>query len=83
MKILRYLIFVAIGLFFAFSLSAQGWQRVYSDTAGALAFLREARPAPDGGYIAVGSLSLPTGAVRDYLHLKKTDANGMVQWEYS
>lgn len=83
MKILRYAIFLAISLVFTYSLSAQGWQRVYPDTAGALAFFREAKPTPDGGYIAVGSRSLPTGAIREYLHLKKTDANGAVQWEYS
>ncbi|MCB0548646.1 MAG: hypothetical protein KDD19_13790 [Phaeodactylibacter sp.] len=83
MKILRYVTFLAISLFFATALHTQGWQRAYPDTDGGLAFFREAKPTPDGGFIAVGTRSLPTGAVRDYLHLKKTDAVGAVQWEYS
>ncbi|MCO6475794.1 MAG: hypothetical protein J5I94_04195, partial [Phaeodactylibacter sp.] len=83
MKIFRYAILPAISLFFTCALSAQGWQRVYPDTAGALSYFREAKPTPDGGYIAVGARSLPTGAIRDYLHLKKTDAVGEVQWEFS
>lgn len=83
MKILRYVALLAISLFFTGALPAQGWQRIYTDAAGAIAFFREAKPSPDGGYIAVGSRSLPTGAIRNYLHLTKTDADGMLQWERS
>ncbi|MCB9296872.1 MAG: T9SS type A sorting domain-containing protein [Lewinellaceae bacterium] len=83
MKILRHFVFLAISLLLANVLPAQGWQRVYADTAGALAFLREAKPTPDGGYIAIGSRNLPTGAIRNYLYLLKTGANGEPQWEYN
>ncbi len=83
MKIFSYAVSLAISLFFTYTLSAQGWQRAYPDTAGAFSYFREAKPTPDGGYIAVGTRSLPTGAIRDYIHLKKTDAVGEVQWEFS
>ena len=83
MKILRYSTVLAIFLFWVFTLAAQGWQRTYPDTSGSFAFFREAKPTPDGGYIAVGSRNLPTGAIRNYLHLMKTDANGEQQWAYS
>ncbi|MCB0596179.1 MAG: hypothetical protein KDD28_18975, partial [Phaeodactylibacter sp.] len=84
MKIFRCLSAFALSLLFVHTaLLAQGWQRTYPDASGGLAFFREAKPTPDGGYIAVGSRNLPTGAIRNYLHLKKTDANGEPQWEYS
>lgn len=83
MKILRHLAVLAIGLLSTCILPAQGWQRAYPDPAANLTYLREAKPAPDGGYIAVGSRSLPTGAVRNYLYLLKTDADGNMQWSRS
>ena len=41
----------------------------------------DAKPTPDGGYIAVGEIDRPTGAVRHWIHLIKTDASGNIQWE--
>ncbi|MCB0556788.1 MAG: hypothetical protein KDD02_24800 [Phaeodactylibacter sp.] len=68
-------------LFFASPVKAQGWQHIYPDTASAYSITRQALPTPDGGYIAVGDYSLPTGAIRNYIRLLKVDAGGVKQWE--
>lgn len=61
-------------------LQAQGWERIFFEGMGqAMSF--DAKPTPDGGYIAVGEVDLPTGAVRHFIQLTKTDAAGNLQWQ--
>jgi uncharacterized repeat protein (TIGR01451 family) len=60
--------------------SAQGWVKNYPHGfGGGVGF--DVKQTPDGGYIMVGELDYPTGAIRHYIRLIKTDAEGEVQWE--
>jgi outer membrane protein assembly factor BamB len=86
MKIQR-LILIAITWLFCSSaqqISAQGWERIYpAETPSSGALFRQALPTPDGGYIAIGDVYLPTGAPRNYIRLVKVDGQGGKQWEKS
>lgn len=64
---------------------AQGWHNTYPTSqnplsAPALEFGIEVKQTQDGGYAMLGEIDLATGAVRHYLQLLKTDANGQEQW---
>ncbi|MCB0570275.1 MAG: DUF11 domain-containing protein [Phaeodactylibacter sp.] len=79
-KIATTLVLLSLCLFTG-PLMAQGWLQTYQPGYAALTIAREALPTDDGGYIAVGDISLPTGAPRDYIRLWKVDANGSLQWD--
>ncbi len=59
---------------------AQVWHQVYQ-FENALIQGFQASPTSDGGYILVGASDYPTGAVRHYVHLLKTDSEGNKVWE--
>ena len=63
-------------------LFSQGWQQDYiADTANmGYGMCLDVRQTMDGGYIMVGEMDLPTGAIRHYVQLLKTDANGLLEW---
>lgn len=61
-------------------LNAQGWQRDYPADSLGYGFCLDTKQTDDGGYIMVGEVDLPTGAIRHYLQLLKTDAEGNLQW---
>ena len=66
-------------LFLSTSIAAQIWEQVYQDTASFIQGFH-AEQTPDGGYIFVGESDYPTGAVRHYIHLIKTDDQGIKEW---
>ena len=63
------------------SIQAQGWENTYPSPMLGLSMLFDAKPTPDGGFIAVGETDLPTGAIRHFVHLVKTDADGNLEWQ--
>ncbi|MFK8103471.1 MAG: T9SS type A sorting domain-containing protein [Saprospiraceae bacterium] len=66
--------------FFTTTSFAQSWHQVYQFN-DALIQGFQASPTSDGGYIFVGASDYPTGAVRHYVHLLKTDSEGNKLWE--
>lgn len=74
-------------LFFIFFIGipygkAQLWEQNYiADTSGfGFGIAYDLVQSNDGGYILGGELDLPTGAIRHYIQLLKTDANGNEVW---
>ncbi len=69
------------------SLFSQGWQNTYPAQNFHPFFIggansgEEVRQTSDGGYIMLSTVDLPTGAIRVYMQLIKTDANGQEQWQ--
>ena len=79
MKTLLYSLFSYL-LFFNITItSAQGWEKTYVDSMGLSRAFDVV--ATDDGYILAGELDLPTGAIRHYIQVVKTDLNGNLQWE--
>jgi hypothetical protein len=62
--------------------NAQLWEQNYpSDTSGfGFGIAYDLIQTNDGSYVIAGELDLPTGAVRHYIQLLKTDANGNELW---
>lgn len=71
-------------LFFCFcalSLFAQGWEQTFGHEFGwGKGF--DVVEANDGGFVVVGDIDYPTGAIRHYTWLAKTDANGNELWSH-
>ena len=69
------------------SINAQGWDKVYpSDSivfglGFSIGF--EVDLTSEGGYLLGGEVDLPTGAIRHYLRLVKTDQLGNVIWKHT
>lgn len=62
------------------SLFGQGWIRTYPEGFGSsVAF--DVKPSSDGGYVLAGETDYPTGAIRHYIRLIKTDADGVKLWD--
>lgn len=62
---------------------AQVWEQTYvADTAfwGGQGLAYDVISTQDGGYLMAGELDLPTGAIRHYIQLIKTDNQGTEQW---
>ena len=58
---------------------AQGWERTFQhETGWAKGF--DVIQTADKGYVMVGEVDLPTGAIRHYLWLVKTDYDGDTLW---
>ena len=62
--------------------NAQVWEHHYtSDTSGfGFGIAYDLVQTNDDGYVMAGELDLPTGAVRHYIQLLKTDVNGNELW---
>lgn len=62
--------------------NTQPWEQHYSsDTSGfGFGIAYDLVQTNDGGYVMAGELDLPTGAIRHYIQLLKTDANGNELW---
>ncbi len=58
----------------------QGWVRNYPDDFGGTVGI-DAKPTADGGFILLSEVDYPTGAIRRYIRLTKTDAQGNKEWE--
>jgi hypothetical protein len=56
------------------------WQRIYPHNFGTSTG-HDVQPTSDGGFIFVGEIDFPTGAIRHYIRLIKVNVNGDVQWE--
>ncbi|HMQ46193.1 MAG TPA: T9SS type A sorting domain-containing protein [Saprospiraceae bacterium] len=80
-----YLFIVSVLVFGSNScLFGQGWERSYPYDAnglGSYGYGREIQPTPDGGYVLLSRVDLPTGAIRNYMRVLKLDAGGQIQWE--
>lgn len=61
-------------------ISAQGWLHYYPDGFGSSIGI-DAKETADGGAILLSEVDYPTGAIRHYVRLTKTDADGFLQWE--
>ncbi|MEL7220122.1 MAG: T9SS type A sorting domain-containing protein [Bacteroidota bacterium] len=70
-------------LLFIFSLShisdAQSWEKTFQHATG-LAKGFDVIQTADHGYVVVGEVDLPTGAIRHYIWLLKTDNDGNLLW---
>lgn len=68
-------------LVFSFSLIGytQSWDKTFLHESG-LAKGFDVIQASDNGYIVVGEVDLPTGAIRHYIWLFKTDIDGNLLW---
>ncbi len=62
------------------TLAAQGWLHYYSDSFGS-SIGTDAKETADGGAILLSEVDYPTGAIRHFVRLTKTDADGLLQWE--
>jgi hypothetical protein len=62
--------------------NTQPWEQNYApDTSGfGFGTAYDLVQTNDGGYVMAGELDLPTGAIRHYIQLLKTDANGNELW---
>lgn len=80
MKTSSYLLSTLFLLALSLSALAQGWERTYSHPTGRSASFDVLNTA-DGGFLLGGEVDYPTGAIRHYVRLIKTDANGQSQWE--
>lgn len=60
-------------------LTAQGWETIFPDSFG-ISVANDVQQTSDGGYIVLGETDYPTGAIRHYIRLAKTDAQGNIQW---
>ena len=83
MKTFRLLVFPII-ILFSFSASGQGWDTVFpSDsvigTTG-LSIGFDVGLTQDGGYLLAGEVDYPTGAIRHFIRLAKTDEYGNEEW---
>lgn len=69
-------------LLLAFSLNghAQSWEKIFPQNGLSRGF--DVVETPDGGYVMCGELDLPTGAIRHYIQVLKTDADGNEQWSH-
>ncbi|MFK8010351.1 MAG: T9SS type A sorting domain-containing protein [Saprospiraceae bacterium] len=69
------------------SINAQAWDKVYpaDSTIFGLGFSIgfEVNLTSEGGYLLGGEVDLPTGAIRHYLRLVKTDQLGDVIWQHT
>ncbi len=66
-------------LLFTTSLFAQGWEQTFTHNFGwGKGF--DVVEATDGGFVMVGDIDYPTGAIRHYTWLVKADANGNELW---
>lgn len=69
------------------SINAQEWDKVYpaDSTVFGLGFSIgfEVELTSEGGYLLGGEVDLPTGAIRHYLRLVKTDHLGNVVWQHT
>lgn len=62
---------------------AQVWEQFYvADTAswGGQGLAYDIIATQDGGYLMTGEIDLPTGAIRHYIQMIKTDNQGNEQW---
>ncbi|MCP3929025.1 MAG: T9SS type A sorting domain-containing protein [Bacteroidetes bacterium] len=66
-------------LLFSMVLSAQGWEQTYPDSIGRSAGF-DVQQTVDGGFALAGETDYPTGAIRQYIRLIKTDENGNLEW---
>ena len=86
MKTFRFLIFPVVFLF-SISTSGQGWDAVFpSDsmigiTGFSVGF--DVDPTQDGGYLLAGEVDYPTGAIRHFIRLIKTDDQGNEEWSHT
>ena len=70
------------------SINAQGWDKVYPPDStvfglGGFSIGFEVDLTAEGGYLLGGEVDLPTGAIRHYLRLVKTDQLGNVIWQHT
>ena len=69
------------------SINAQGWDKVFPpDTTvfgSGFTIGFETALTSDGGYLLAGEVDLPTGAIRHYLRLVKTDELGNLIWQHT
>lgn len=75
-----YLTLILCGLLF--TVNAQTWEQSYiADTAlQGIGVSLDVVQTQDGGFVMAGEIDLPTGAIRHYIQLIKTDGNGGEQW---
>ncbi|MFK7774891.1 MAG: T9SS type A sorting domain-containing protein [Saprospiraceae bacterium] len=80
-------LFLLLVFILPFSVNAQGWDKVYppDSTVFGLGFSIgfEVGLTAEGGYLLGGEVDLPTGAIRHYLRLVKTDQSGNVIWQHT
>lgn len=80
-------IFLCLVFILPLSIYAQGWDKVYpsDSTVFGLGFSMgfEVDLTSEGGYLLAGEVDLPTGAIRHYLRLVKTDQLGNVDWQHT
>ncbi|MFT6321587.1 MAG: hypothetical protein ACJAT4_002517 [Granulosicoccus sp.] len=73
--------------FLPISINAQGWDKVFpADSTmfgSGLSIGFEVGLTAEGGYLLAGEVDLPTGAIRHYLRLVKTDQLGNVIWQHT
>lgn len=73
------LLLVLFFLSFSIHSSAQSWERTFLHSFG-LAKGFDVIQTSDNGYVMVGEVDLPTGAIRHYIWLVKTDIDGNQLW---
>ena len=68
-------LFLAVGG----TLHAQDWQHIYGHNFG-MSWGYDVQQTADSGFIMIGDIDYPTGAIRHYIRLVKTDKNGDTIW---
>ena len=80
-------LFLCILFILPISINAQGWDQIYppDSTVFGLGFSIgfEVDLTSEGGYLLGGEVDLPTGAIRHYLRLVKTDHLGNAIWQHT
>jgi len=80
--------FLLFSFFFVQSLTAQDfWEHWYPDTlpqfSVSLSYVTDMAPTADGGYLLAGDSDFPTGAIRHFSRIVKTDGEGNMEWEHT
>ena len=76
-----YLILFLVFALYPYSVLTQGWEKTFTDDFGyAKGF--DVIETNDGGYVIVGHIDLPTGAIRHYIWAAKTDQDGNELWSH-
>jgi hypothetical protein len=67
---------------FVFNFSyCQGWEKTFTDSFGAAKGFHVIE-TQDGGFVIVGDIDLPTGAIRHHIWAVKTDQDGNELWSH-
>lgn len=80
-------LFLLLIFIFPISINAQGWDKIYPPDStvfgSGFSIGFEVGLTSEGGYLLGGEVDLPTGAIRHYLRLVKTDQLGNVIWQHT